>query len=130
MIFRVVVLRYALASALALGVDMGLFLLLIETGLSPSLAAGIGYGAGMLAHWWLSSRAVFVGGLAEAGADRARQQGWFILSGLLGLAISMGIVGAGSAMGLDPRAAKLGAVAVAFWTTYLLRRHLIFLGAR
>jgi putative flippase GtrA len=84
----------------------------------------------MLAHWWLSSRAVFVGGLAEAGVDRARQQGWFILSGLLGLAISMGIVGAGSAMGLDPRAAKLVAVAVAFWTTYLLRRHLIFLGAR
>jgi hypothetical protein len=56
MIFRVVVLRYALASALALGVDMGLFLLLIEAGLSPSLAAGAGYATGMLAHWWLSSR--------------------------------------------------------------------------
>jgi putative flippase GtrA len=126
----VVVLRYALASALALGVDMGLFLLLIEAGAPPSVSAGASYAAGMLVHWWLSSRTVFLGGLAEAGADRARQQVGFILSGLLGLALSMGIVGAGSTLEFDPRSAKLAAVAVSFWVTYLLRRHMIFVGAR
>ena len=130
MILRITILRYALASAIALGVDLGLFLLMLEAEMTPSVAAGIGYGAGMAAHWWLSSRAVFVGGLAEAGADRTRQQGWFVLSGLLGLALSMGIVGAGSALGLDPRIAKLGAVGVSFGVTYLLRRHMIFIGAR
>ena len=37
--------------------------------------------------------------------------------------------GGGSALGLDPRLAKLAAIAVSFQTTYLLRRHIVFRAA-
>ena len=39
------------------------------------------------------------------------------------------IVGGGSALGLDPRLAKLAAILVSFQTTYLLRRHIVFRAA-
>jgi putative flippase GtrA len=119
-------LHYLAASALALGVDMGGFLMLLETGVTPAIASGLGYAAGIVAHWWLSSRAVFAGRLAMPGFERQRQQGLFLLSALVGLGITMAIVGLGHLAGLDPRLAKLVAVGVAFQTTYLLRRRIVF----
>ena len=125
-IYQATYLRYVAASAAALGVDFALFLACLSTGMPAMLASGVGYCAGIGAHWWLSSRAVFAGGLAAPGGDRRRQQGLFLGSALVGLAITMGVVGLGARLALDPRLAKLGATALAFQATYLLRRRIVF----
>lgn len=119
-------LRYGVVSALALGVDMAIFLLLISTTLAPATASGISYLAGMVAHWLLSSRLVFGSTLANPGAARGRQQLLFFGSALVGMMLTMAIVGIGDAFGLDPRFAKLIAVAVSFNATYVLRRVYVF----
>ncbi len=125
-LLRATYLRYVAASAASLGLDFVLFLLCLTAGVPAMLASGIGYSAGIGAHWWLSSRAVFAGGLAERGGDRRRQQALFLGSALVGLAITMAVVGLGAKLGLDPRLAKLAAVALAFQATYLLRRRIVF----
>ena len=123
-------LNYLLASALALGSDAGLFLLLLDGGLSPVAASAVGYCAGILVHWLISSRLVFADGTAARGTgERHRQKLLFVGSALVGLAVTTAIVGSGSAIGLDPRLAKLAAIVVSFQTTYLLRRHIVFRAA-
>ncbi len=123
-------LTYLLASGLALGSDAGLFLLLLDAGLSPVLASATGYCAGILVHWMISSRLVFADGAAARGTgERHRQKLLFVGSALVGLAVTTAIVGGGSALGLDPRLAKLAAIVVSVQTTYLLRRHIVFRAA-
>ena len=123
---RLLYLRYLVASVGALGVDMALFLAAMTLGLQPTLAAGLGYCAGIVAHWLLSSRAVFVGQVAARGAGRRQQQALFLTSALLGLGVTMAIVAAGHALALDPRLAKIAAIGVSFQITYLLRRRFVF----
>jgi len=123
-------LNYLLASGLALGSDAGLFLLLLSAGLTPMIASAIGYCAGILVHWLVSSRLVFADGAAARGTgERHRQKLLFIGSALIGLALTTAIVGVGTALGLDPRLAKLAAIVVSFQATYLLRRHIVFRAA-
>lgn len=122
----VLYLRYIAASAIALAVDMGLFLAAMALGMQSALAAALGYLAGIAAHWLISSRAVFTGRVAERGTARRQQQILFFGSALVGLAITTAIVGLGSTFGLDPRLAKLAAIAVSFQVTYLLRQRLVF----
>ena len=123
-------LNYLLASGFALGSDAGLFLLLLDAGLPPMAASAVGYCAGILVHWLISSRLVFADGAAERGTgERHRQKLLFVGSALVGLAITTAIVGVGTAMGLDPRLAKLAAILFSFQTTYLLRRHIVFRAA-
>lgn len=119
-------LRYIVASGGALAVDMGLFMGALTLGVAPVAAAGFGYCAGILAHWLMSSRAVFVGHLAERGWARRQQQALFLGSALVGLALTMAIVGFGQKLHVDPRVAKIVAIAVSFQVTYLLRRKLVF----
>jgi putative flippase GtrA len=120
-------LNYLLASVLALGSDAALFLLLLDSALSPMAASAVGYCAGILVHWLVSSRLVFADGAAARGTgERHRQKMLFVGSALVGLAVTTAIVGTGSALGLDPRLAKLAAIVVSFQTTYLLRRHIVF----
>ena len=122
--------NYLLASALALGSDAGLFLLLLDAGLAPVPASATGYCAGILVHWLISSRLVFADGAAARGTgERHRQKLLFVGSAVVGLAVTTVIVGGGSALGLDPRLAKLVAIIVSFQTTYLLRRHIVFRAA-
>lgn len=119
--------NYLLASVLALGSDAGLFLLLLDAGLPPIAASAVGYCAGILVHWLVSSRLVFADGAAARGTDeRHRQKLLFVGSALIGLAITTAIVGAGTMFGLDPRLAKVVAIVVSFQATYLLRRHIVF----
>jgi putative flippase GtrA len=118
--------RYIVASAGALGVDMALFMSSLALGGPPVPAAAAGYVAGIGAHWLLSSRAVFTGRLAEKGRARRQQQALFLGSALVGLGLTMAIVGLGSLLGGEPRLAKLVAIAVSFQVTYLLRRKLVF----
>ncbi|GGD60860.1 GtrA family protein [Erythrobacter arachoides] len=122
--------RYLLASVGALAVDMGTFLALLTLGpsleLAPAGASASGYALGIAAHWLMSSRAVFVGSLAERGVARHRQKVLFVASALIGLALTTGIVGAGDRAGFDPRIAKLAAIGVSFSVTWLLRSRIVF----
>jgi putative flippase GtrA len=125
-VLRFVYVRYFMASAGALALDTGVFLIALRAGITPVIAAAAGYTAGLIIHWFLSSRAVFTGSLADRGALRRQQQALFLGSALVGLAITTAVVGLGSAFGLDPRLAKLAAIAVSFQVTYLLRKKLVF----
>lgn len=120
------VVRYGAASVIALGIDMGSFLLLLSLGIAATIASAIGYSLGIVAHWLVSSRAVFTDSVAERGPERTRQKALFVGSALLGLGLTTAIVGVGGLAGFDPRIAKLVAIVASFATTWLLRNHLIF----
>ncbi len=122
----IVFLRYIAASALALGVDVGSFLAMLVFGISAAVAAAVGYSLGIVAHWLISSRAVFTAGVAERGPERTRQKGLFVISALLGLGLTTAIVGLGAPAGLDPRLAKLIAIAASFTLTWLMREKVVF----
>ena len=118
--------RYVLASVGALAVDVGSFLALLAIGVMAAPASAIGYSLGILAHWLMSSRAVFVGDVAERGAERTRQKALFVISALIGLALTTAIVGFGDWSGIDPRIAKLFAIVVSFLVTWLIRSRIVF----
>jgi len=120
-------LGYLFASGVALCCDMGLFLLLLDAGLPSIPASATGYSSGILVHWLVSSRLVFADSAAAPGSGQRHQQKWlFVGSALVGLALTTAIVGTGTALGIDPRLAKLVAIGVSFQTGYLLRRHIVF----
>jgi len=118
--------RYIGASVAALGIDFAIFMATLSLGLTPALAAACGYMAGIVCHWVISSRMVFIGQVASVGAARRQQQALFLLSALVGLGITTGIVGLGSRYGLDPRVAKGIAIVVSFQATYVLRKKVVF----
>ncbi len=119
--------RYVMASVAALATDVGLFLALLASGMTAIGASATGYCTGIIVHWLISSRIVFADGAAEKGSgERTRQKALFVGSALVGLIITMAIVGGGDAISIDPRLAKLVAIIVAFQTTYMLRRHIVF----
>ena len=118
--------RYLLASVGALAVDVGCFLALLAAGVWPASASAIGYALGIVAHWLMSSRAVFAYSVAERGFARTRQKALVVVSALVGLALTSGIVWTGDLAGFDPRAAKVVAIAVSFAATWLLRSRIVF----
>lgn len=118
--------RYALASVGALAVDIGSFLALLALAVPAVVAAGAGYSLGIAAHWLLSSRAVFSDSVAARGRGRTRQKALFVASAGIGLALTSAIVGLGDLSGLDPRFAKMAAIAVSFSVTWLLRSKVVF----
>lgn len=122
LIARATFIRYLLASICALSSDMGVFLLLGRLALPPMAAAFMGYVAGLIVHWLLSIHFVFD---ASAGATHA-QRAAFVGSALVGLAITMALVGGLSAIGLAPAVAKMTAVLVSFVAVYGIRRYGIF----
>lgn len=122
-----VFLRYVAVSVGALATDIGVFLALLEAGLPSISASAIGYSIGILAHWILSSRKVFQDRVSDKGtAARTQQKAMFLASALLGLLLTVAIVGAGTALGLDPRLAKIIAILISFLLTYALRNIVIF----
>jgi putative flippase GtrA len=118
--------RYVAASAASLALDFAIFMTTLSLGSPPALAAAVGYLIGILCHWYLSSRAVFIGQVATRGASRRHQQALFVFSALVGLSITTAIVGLGTRFGLDPRLAKGAAIIVSFQATYLLRKKVVF----
>lgn len=122
----VILVRYLVASALALAVDLAAFLLLLRGGMAAAPASAFGYSCGIVAHWLLSSRKVFAGGVATRGLERTRQKALFVGSALFGLALTTAIVAGASMAGLDPRLAKLAAIGASFTATWLLRERVIF----
>jgi putative flippase GtrA len=122
----VTLLRYIAASALALAVDVGAFMILLALGAAAAPAAAAGYALGIVAHWLISSRKVFAESVAVAGPGRARQKAMFVLSALIGLGLTTLIVGGAAMAGMDPRLAKLAAIFASFTVTWLLRSRMIF----
>ena len=118
--------RYLLASVGALAVDFGSFLAFMALGMMAAPASALGYSLGILAHWLMSSRAVFQDRVAEAGNERSKQKALFVISALVGLALTTAIVGLGDWSGIDPRAAKLVAIGVSFIATWLIRSKIVF----
>lgn len=128
---RNVFLRYVAVSVGALAADMLIFLILLSSGMPSVAASAIGYSVGILTHWILSSRKVFHDRVSEKGtAARTQQKAMFLISALLGLLLTMAIVGAGSMAGLDPRLAKICAIIISFMLTYMLRNIVIFRQAK
>lgn len=123
---RVKLIRYFGASVIALAADMGSFLALLAMGTMAAPASAASYSLGILVHWLISSRKVFADSVADRGMARTRQKVLFVISALLGLGLTFGIVWAGDATGIDPRLAKLVAVGVSFCVTWLIRTHVVF----
>ena len=120
--------RYGMASVGALAVDIGCFLALLALGAPAAAASALGYALGIVAHWLLSSRTVFAETVAERGRARTRQKALFVGSAMIGLGLTTLIVGLGDLAGIDPRIAKLGAIAVSFAATWMLRNKVVFRG--
>lgn len=118
--------RYAMASVVALGCDLGTFLAALSAGVGPMAASAGGYGLGIVIHWLLSTRFVFAGGMASEGLARTAQKGLFVATALMGLGLTTFIVGAGHWLGGDPVAAKAVAVIASFILTYGARRVMVF----
>lgn len=118
--------RYVLASLGALAADIGCFMALIAHGHSAAAAAATGYGVGILAHWFLSSRKVFTGMVAPGGRARTRQKALFVLSAMVGLGCTTAIVGLGGLAGIDPGLAKLTAIPTSFLATWAIRSRIVF----
>ena len=125
LVWRITYARYIMASALALAADLSLFMMLLKLGVHAVPASMAGYCGGLVVHWIVSSRLVFAE-QAVRGPQRNRQKALFVISTLIGLALTSLIVGTGSHFGFDPRLAKLVAVAISFQSTYLLRRSVVF----
>lgn len=118
--------RYALASVGALAVDMGSFLALLALAVPAAGASALGYALGIVAHWLLSSRAVFADSLAQRGRERTKQKALFVISAIIGLALTTAIVGVADLGGIDPRIAKLAAIVISFAVTWMLRNKVVF----
>ncbi len=118
--------RYVCASVGALAVDVGSFLALLSLDVAAAPASAVGYSFGIIAHWLMSSRAVFQDNVAAGGIARTRQKALFVVSALLGLALTTMIVGFGDWSGIDPRIAKGAAVIVSFLATWLIRSRIVF----
>ena len=121
--------RYVLASVGALAIDVGSFLALLSLAVPAAAASAFGYALGIVAHWLLSSRAVFADTVAERGRERTKQKALFVVSAMIGLGLTTGIVGLADLGGIDPRLAKLAAIAVSFTATWMLRNKVVFRSA-
>ena len=120
--------RYMAASVVALGADMGSFLVLLGIGVFAAGASAAGYCLGILVHWLVSSRKVFGDTLAASGPARTKQKVLFVFSALLGLGLTTTIVGAADFAGFNPRLAKLVAIVASFALTWVLRNRIVFRG--
>ncbi|MBV9841546.1 MAG: GtrA family protein [Sphingomonadaceae bacterium] len=119
-------LRYGIASAVALGVDLVVFLAALQAHVAPTLASASGYAIGILAHWLVSSRFVFADGTPVTGGARHVQKVMFVLTAFVGLVLTVAVVAMGQIVDLDPRLAKLVAILVSFQSGWLMRRKIVF----
>lgn len=119
---------YVAVSALALGVDFLVYWMLLDIADIAAIPAAIGYMCGLVVHYLLASRLVFVGRLTRHGvAAEAPTFAKYLASGVLGLVLTAGIVGVcAELLDWNPITAKVLATAVAFVAVYLARRYVVF----
>lgn len=118
--------RYPLASAAALAFDGGAFVSLLALGVDPVLATLAAYGSGVAVHWLLSTRFVFSQSSKLTGAARSLAKLLFILTAILGLAVSGVTVSWSISLGAGPVTAKAIAVIASYIVTYVSRRQFVF----
>jgi putative flippase GtrA len=118
--------RYFASSGMALCVDTSCFFGLVAIGAPAGASSAAAYSLGIVAHWLITSRAVFQDEVAERGSARTRQKALFVLSAGVGLAITTAIVSTGAAMGASLVVTKGIAIALSFTATWLLRRRIVF----
>lgn len=118
-------LLYTAVSALAWLVDVAvLFFAAMQLNMPHYLAAATGYTVGLMVHYVLSVRYVFVY-RRMAGQWRTELVLYF-LTGLLGIALSAGIVHVGSLFGLPLIVSKLIATGVTFVVVFAVRKITLF----
>ncbi len=117
--------RYAVVSALALGVDFVSYIIFVDAALKPSLAGMLGYILGMVVHYVLSSRFVFdTRGSAKTESRRFVE---FAFSGLVGITLTALVIAiATDALALSPFVAKLIAASLSFAAVFAIRRAFVF----
>jgi putative flippase GtrA len=116
--------RYSAASVLALTLDFAVYLLLTAGEMKPVLAGVLGYSAGLLLHFLLSSRFVFV---AAATKAHARRFGEFVLSGLAGIGTTAVVMTLATTVAdLPGLTAKIMAAGASFLLVYWLRCTIVF----
>src|SRR5262245_16951019 len=114
-------LRYAAASGAALVLDFGVFLKLNAVVAAPTLAGVAGYACGIVMHFFLSRHFVFSDADSQKCAHRLF--GEFVASGLIGLAVTAGVIALGvSVLGLSPLAGKALAAIASFFAVFVIRR--------
>ena len=117
--------RYSLVSLIALSLDFALYLVLTRAAMAPALAGAIAYSLAMVLHYALSIAFVFTG--PRRGKTQARQFAEFALSGLIGVVITLIVIGTLTEVaGLSPVPAKVIATATSFLAVFALRRRVVF----
>lgn len=118
-------LRYVAASAIALGVDFGLYAGLIRlAGVDYLVSAPVGFACGLATIYLLSVRWVF---RYRRVADRRAEFAVFAAIGLAGMALNQGVIYA--TVRLLPGAyeiAKLVSACTVFCFNFVLRKLLLF----
>ncbi len=117
--------RYLIASIVSLAFDVALFMVLVALAMAPAWASAAGYSAGIIVHWLISSSFVFPGKAREGAALQMQRLG-FVGTALLGLGITVGMVGWLTGMGVIPVVAKGAAVFVSFFAVYAARKYGVF----
>ncbi|MET3664767.1 GtrA family protein [Caulobacter sp. 1776] len=117
-------LLYGFASALALGVDWGLLLVLTKLGVNYLLASATGFTSGIGVTYGLSVSVVFRHRLV---ADRKREFLGFLGVGLAGLILTQGLMALWvEALRMTPGLAKIPTAGLVFVFNFTVRRALLF----
>ncbi|MET1046255.1 MAG: GtrA family protein [Hyphomicrobium sp.] len=117
--------RYSAVSVVALATDIAIYSGLCELAVNAMAASIVGYAAGMLTHYLLSS--IFVFDIAHAQKSASRRFVEFSASGLLGLLLTATVIGVLTHhFAAPPIVAKAVAVIVSFFAVFLVRRSIVF----
>jgi putative flippase GtrA len=117
--------RYVVVSALALTLDITVFLVLNRALGLPTLAGVVGYSCGIVLHYFLSRNFVFNAARSRKSGHRLFSE--FAASGLVGLAVTAGVISvATGVLGLSAIVAKVLAVGASFIGVFLIRRTIVF----
>ncbi len=119
------ILLYIAVSAIAWLVDVAvLYFAAILMGMPAYLAAALGYAVGLLVHYALSVRYVFT--YRRMAGRRHAEMLLYALTGVLGIALSAGIVHIGTLLGLTLIVSKLIATGVTFIAVFIIRKRVLF----
>lgn len=123
--FLIKTLRYGASSAIALGVDVGLMMGLIEfAGLNYLYAAAIGFSTGCVVNYVLSKYYVFED---KSGHSETQSVVLFFSVGLAGLLLNQLILYVGvDLLSIHTLAAKAASAGIVFWFNFLLRGIFVF----
>jgi putative flippase GtrA len=117
--------RYLVVSAVALGFDLCVYALGLKASLAAAAAGALGYSGGLIIHYVFSAFWVFPDPAGRRPTLATLTK--FVATGLLGLALTSGLIGTLTGAGLcGPYAAKIVAILVSTVTVFAVRRAYVF----